>query len=151
MAKSLFVAVLVLCSVVLTSCEPVKILDCGSKMSTLEEVDVVPCPNQPCELKKGTTPTVEVRFKPKENITKAVTLIYGIIGGTLIPFPPPESDACKDQEFKCPMMAEQEYKFKSSLPVKQEYPAIELIVQWEMTDQGNNKVYCWQLPVKIVN
>lgn len=44
-------------------------------MSTLEEVDVVPCPNQPCELKKGTTPTVEVRFKPSKDWMNAPLMV----------------------------------------------------------------------------
>lgn len=35
MAKSLFVAGLVLCSVVLTSCEPVKFTDCGGFLELL--------------------------------------------------------------------------------------------------------------------
>lgn len=34
----------------------------GSKESKLEEVDITPCPTQPCLLKKGTNVTIEVKF-----------------------------------------------------------------------------------------
>ena len=40
-------------------------------MSTLKEVDITPCPQaaekKPCELKKGTEETIEVKFTPSKN------------------------------------------------------------------------------------
>ena len=30
-------------------------------------MDVIPCPSQPCDLKKGTSTTVEVRFIPSKD------------------------------------------------------------------------------------
>ena len=39
----------------------------GSAMSTLGEVQITPCPQQPCVLKKGSEGTVEVTFTPSTN------------------------------------------------------------------------------------
>lgn len=100
----------------------------GSVKSKPEEVDVIPCPSRPCELKKGTSVTVEVRFIPNENVTKATTLIYGKIGDVLVPFPAAEPDACKNSGITCPMIAGKEYKFKATLAVKEEYPAVQLYI-----------------------
>ena len=40
-------------------------------MSTLKEVDITPCPQaaekKPCELKRGTEETIEVKFTPSKN------------------------------------------------------------------------------------
>jgi len=151
MAKHLVLAVLALCGFSVTSCEPVKYKDCGSAMSKLEEVDITPCPLHPCQLKRGTEETVEVTFIPKENVTKATTVVFGGIEGKFLPFPPDEPNACKDQGITCPMVAGKEYKFKTALPVKSYYPKIELVVKWEMTDQNSNMVYCWMVPVVIVD
>ena len=63
-----------------------------------------------------------------ENITKATTLIYGIIGETPVPFPPREPDACKNSGITCPMIAGKEYKFKATLAVKEIYPAVQLYI-----------------------
>ena len=40
-------------------------------MSTLKEVDITPCPQatekKPCQLKRGTEETIEVKFTPSKN------------------------------------------------------------------------------------
>ena len=39
----------------------------GSAKCKVEEVDVIPCPKEPCELKRGNSYTVEVRFIPSKD------------------------------------------------------------------------------------
>ncbi|KAM7427941.1 Phosphatidylglycerol/phosphatidylinositol transfer protein [Porites harrisoni] len=150
MAKLGVVAVFSLCSIVLASCEPVKFKDCGSKESKLEEVDITPCPAQPCQMKRGTNATVEVKFIPNKIISKAKTVVYGIIGGREIPFPGVREDACQDQGLTCPLKPGTENTFKTVLPVKPFYPKIIVDVKWELQDQDTNMVYCFELPVQIV-
>ena len=41
----------------------------GSKESKVEEVDITPCPVQPCQLKRGTNVTAEVKFITSSKLT----------------------------------------------------------------------------------
>ncbi|CAH3041163.1 unnamed protein product [Porites evermanni] len=104
------------------------LLDCDgpcSKESKVEEVDITPCPAQPCQLKRGTNVTAEVKFiTSTETISKATTVIYGIIGGVKIPFAGVSKDACQDQGLTCPLKPETENTFKTALPVKPLYPPV---------------------------
>lgn len=48
-------------------------------MSTLKEVDITPCPQaaekKPCQLKRGTEETIEVKFTPSKNCLLFFSLI----------------------------------------------------------------------------
>ena len=59
-----------------------------------------------------------------ETISKATTVIYGIIGGVKIPFAGVSKDACQDQGLTCPVKPETENTFKTALPVKPLYPPV---------------------------
>lgn len=49
-------------------------------MSTLKEVDITPCPQaaekKPCELKRGTEETIEVKFTPSKNCLLFFSLFF---------------------------------------------------------------------------
>lgn len=117
----------------------------------MEEIDISPCTEEPCVLHKGTNATVQVKFKTKAGITKATSVVHGIIEKVPVPFPVPIPDACEDQGLLCPLAANQEYTFHTTLSIKPLYPSIELIVKWELQDDGREDVdvFCWELPLRI--
>ena len=39
----------------------------GAAMATLQGVQITPCPEHPCVLKKGSEETIEVTFTPSKN------------------------------------------------------------------------------------
>ncbi|KAK3580382.1 hypothetical protein CHS0354_001500, partial [Potamilus streckersoni] len=47
----------------LCAADPIKFKDCGST-GTLDDVDISPCPIQPCSFKHGENATVKIVFKP---------------------------------------------------------------------------------------
>ncbi|RMX52019.1 hypothetical protein pdam_00003767 [Pocillopora damicornis] len=157
MEKAAIVSVLALCVIGFGSGFHVSYDDCGGAdaLSKLVFVDVDPCINQPdpCSLKKGTEETIQVQFVPKVNITSAKTVVHGKIPYVPMPapFPVDEPDACKGQGLDCPLLAGKTYTFKTQLPIKSMYPAIQVVVKWELHDQDDKVVYCWQIPARIVN
>ena len=60
----------------------------------------------------------------EETISKATTVIYGIIGGVKFPFAGVSKDACQDQGLTCPLKPGTENTFKTVLPVKPLYPTV---------------------------
>ncbi|KAJ7365560.1 Phosphatidylglycerol/phosphatidylinositol transfer protein [Desmophyllum pertusum] len=153
MTKSLILSSFVLCFLALASSTHVDFEDCGKgkATSTIAFVDITPCDKQPCTLKRGTEETMEVQFTPHKAITAAKTIVHGKLPylPVQLPFPVDNPDACKDQGIECPMAAGKTYTFKTVLPIKSMYPTTPVIVTWEMKDQDNNLVYCWQIAAQI--
>uniref|UniRef100_A0A8C4N697 NPC intracellular cholesterol transporter 2 n=1 Tax=Eptatretus burgeri TaxID=7764 RepID=A0A8C4N697_EPTBU len=117
------VAAIVAASWTVTTCEPVRYLDCGSKVGKVHEVRVDSCPKSPCILKKGKNYTITVTFTSEVNSTKCEAKVYGVVDHIPLPFPIPITDGCKSG-INCPIKAGQTYSYVSTLPVKRSYPDV---------------------------
>ncbi|XP_037594509.1 NPC intracellular cholesterol transporter 2 [Cebus imitator] len=104
--------------------EPVQFKDCGSVDGVIKEVNVSPCPTQPCQLSKGQSYSVNVTFTSS-------------------------ADGCKSG-INCPIQKDKTYSYLNKLPVKSEYPSIKLVVEWQLQDDRNQSLFCWEIPVQIV-
>ncbi|KAM9146934.1 NPC intracellular cholesterol transporter 2 [Pangshura tecta] len=130
--------------------EPLKFVDCGSKDGSIIEVNVSPCPTQPCQLQKGTSYSVNVTFSSKIDSQGSKAKVFGEILHVDVPFPIPEPDGCKSG-IQCPIERGHSYSYLNKLPVKSEYPSIKLIVQWELVDDQGQMLFCWKIPVQIIS
>ncbi|XP_066129687.1 NPC intracellular cholesterol transporter 2 [Saccopteryx bilineata] len=130
--------------------EPVHFKDCGSGVGVIKEVNVIPCPVQPCHLQKGQSYTVNVTFTSYTQSQGSKAVVHGIVMGAAVPFPIPEPDGCKSG-VSCPIEENKTYNYVTKLPVKSEYPPIKLVVQWELRDDKNQSLFCWEIPVQLEN
>ncbi|KAI2654595.1 epididymal secretory E1 precursor [Labeo rohita] len=133
-----------------TNAEQVKFVDCGSVQGKVIEVDIVPCPQQPCPLHKGQSYTVNVTFTSNVASQTSTALVHGVVAGVPVPFPIPQPDGCKSG-IQCPIEQQKTYSYVNQLPVKNEYPAIKLVVEWELRDDSSKDLFCIKFPVQIVN
>ncbi|XP_029901119.1 NPC intracellular cholesterol transporter 2 [Myripristis murdjan] len=136
--------------VALACAEPVKYVDCGSSVGKVSMVDIKPCPRQPCQLQKGQSYSVNVTFSSDVVSQTSKAVVHGVIAGVPIPFPIPIEDGCKSG-IKCPIQKQQSYNYVNALPVKSEYPAIRLVVEWELRDDTSKDLFCIKFPVQIVS
>ncbi|NXS53220.1 NPC2 protein, partial [Brachypteracias leptosomus] len=130
--------------------EPLRFVDCGSKDGSIQEVNVSPCPTQPCLLHKGTSYSINVTFASKIESQGSKARVYGEMLHVDIPFPIPEPDGCKSG-IQCPIQKGHSYSYLNKLPVKSEYPSIKLIVKWELVDDQDQMLFCWKIPVEITS
>lgn len=128
--------------------EPVHFEDCGSEVGVIKELNVIPCPVQPCRLQKGQSYSVNVTFTSTTQSHTSVAVVHGIVLGVPVPFPIPESDGCKSG-ISCPIQKDKTYSYMNKLPVKNEYPSIKLVVKWELQDDNGHRLFCWEIPVQI--
>ncbi|XP_027027936.1 NPC intracellular cholesterol transporter 2 [Tachysurus fulvidraco] len=133
-----------------SSAEPVKFVDCGSSVGKVIEVDIIPCPSQPCQLHKGQSYGVNVTFVSEVDSQTSKAVVHGMIAGVPVPFPIPNDDGCKSG-IQCPLQKQKTYSYLTQLPVKSEYPCIRLVVKWELKDDSNKDLFCILFPVQIVN
>uniref|UniRef100_A0A2K5ENW1 NPC intracellular cholesterol transporter 2 n=1 Tax=Aotus nancymaae TaxID=37293 RepID=A0A2K5ENW1_AOTNA len=129
--------------------EPMQFKDCGSVDGVIKEVNVSPCPTQPCQLSKGQSYSVNVTFTSNTQSKSSKAVVHGILMGVPVPFPIPESDGCKSG-VNCPIQKDKTYSYLNKLPVKSEYPSIKLVVEWQLQDDANRSLFCWEIPVQIV-
>ncbi|KAK1793602.1 hypothetical protein P4O66_011976 [Electrophorus voltai] len=145
----------VVCAVLLplfafTYAEQVKFVDCGSVAGTVVQVEISPCPNQPCQLHKGESYSVNVTFNSGVVSQTSKAVVYGWLVGVKVPFPIPIDDGCKCG-IQCPIQQQKRYSYINQLPVKTEYPSIKLVVQWELREDSEKDLFCIKFPVQIVS
>nr|Q28895.1 RecName: Full=NPC intracellular cholesterol transporter 2; AltName: Full=Epididymal secretory protein E1; Short=cE1; AltName: Full=Niemann Pick type C2 protein homolog; Flags: Precursor [Canis lupus familiaris]AAB34263.1 CE1 [Canis lupus familiaris] len=122
--------------------------DCGSAVGVIKELNVNPCPAQPCKLHKGQSYSVNVTFTSNIPSQSSKAVVHGIVLGVAVPFPIPEADGCKSG-INCPIQKDKTYSYLNKLPVKNEYPSIKLVVQWMLLGDNNQHLFCWEIPVQI--
>lgn len=133
-----------------TNAEQVKFVDCGSVAGKVSGVDIQPCPSQPCQLHKGQSYAVNITFTSSVASQTSKAVVHGVLAGIPVPFPIPQSDGCKSG-IQCPIQPQKTYSYVNQLPVKTEYPAIKLVVEWELIDDSSKDLFCIKFPVQIVN
>ncbi|XP_053191377.1 NPC intracellular cholesterol transporter 2-like [Scomber japonicus] len=138
------------CLMGFTCADPVKYVDCGSISGKVAMVDISPCSSQPCQLHKGESYGVNVTFSSAVDSQTSKATVHGVIAGVPVPYPIPNDDGCKSG-IQCPIKKQPNYHYVNSLPVKSEYPAIKLVVKWELKDDNANDLFCIKFPVQIVN
>ncbi|XP_052009259.1 NPC intracellular cholesterol transporter 2 [Xyrauchen texanus] len=144
------ICVILLSFLAYTNAEPVRFLDCGSEDGKVFEVDILPCSKQPCQLHKGQSYTVNVTFSSDVISQTSKAVVHGVLAGLPVPFPIPVEDGCKCG-ILCPIQPQQMYSYVNQLPVKSEYPAIKLVVEWELKDDSSKDLFCIKFPVQIVS
>lgn len=65
-----------------------------------------------------------------------------------MPFPLQNPDACQSG-VQCPLTEGSSYEYQASLPILKAYPAIKVIVKWQLKDENNGDVVCVKIPARI--
>ncbi|CAK8692114.1 unnamed protein product [Clavelina lepadiformis] len=132
-------------------CE-ITVKDCGSKVGKINKVNVSNCAKSPCNLQQGKKYTVNVTFTINEASDKAFAKVYGIVDSVAVPFPLNQPNACIASGLKCPLKMGNTYTYTSTLSVLKEYPAIKVVVQWELFDakENGNMIFCFETPIQVV-
>ncbi|XP_028250837.1 NPC intracellular cholesterol transporter 2-like [Parambassis ranga] len=141
--------VVLLCLMGFTCAELVKFIDCGSTSGKVATVDINPCASQPCQLHRGDSYSVNVTFNSGVESQTSTAVVHGIVAGVPIPFAIPIVDGCKSG-IQCPIQKQQTCHYQTALPVKAEYPAIKVVVEWELRDDNKQDLFCIKFPVQIV-
>ncbi|KAL3873555.1 hypothetical protein ACJMK2_036654 [Sinanodonta woodiana] len=128
--------------------DPIKFKDCGST-ATVDDVDISPCPTQPCCFKHGDNATVKIAFTSASTAKTMKAEVFGIVAGVPIPFPLPNPDGCKESGIVCPIQSGSTQTYQSTLSVLPQYPDIRLIVKWDLRDELNNLIFCIEFPLEI--
>nr|ADX33319.1 ecdysteroid-regulated protein [Penaeus vannamei] len=125
--------------------------DCGSK-ATVNGVKVSGCELPPCLLKRGEDIVVEIDFENLQETTESLTAkVHGNIGGVDIPWFGVDENACNDLTVgDCPVEGNEKIYYSAHVPILSSYPAVAVIVKWQLLTQNNEDAACFLVPAQIV-
>lgn len=143
-------AVCVAVCVLVAVASATKFNDCGSSTGQVSSVEVSGCPDgqDECTLKRGSQPTIEIKFSAKGETKSLKAVVHGVIGGVPIPFPVPQSDACKSG-VTCPVQSGENYTYNNKFNVRNSYPPVAVTVKYELKDDNQSDMACVEIPCKI--
>ncbi|CAH0726770.1 unnamed protein product, partial [Brenthis ino] len=143
--------VYVVFAVCLASAQAKFYTDCGSKLATVQSVDVSGCSQdaKECVLRRNTNATISVEFTPSVNVKALETVVHGVIMNLPVPFPLPQPDACKDSGLVCPLKAGDKQSYKTTMPILKSYPKVRVDVKWELQNEDGEDLACILIPARI--
>ncbi|KAL4238709.1 Phosphatidylglycerol/phosphatidylinositol transfer protein [Mactra antiquata] len=128
-------------------------LTCGGR----SEVSSIQCNGKEmtkgglCELKRGQNASLVLAFVPGMSSKNVTAVCHGVIGGIPIPFNSINHQGCEGLTPSCPLVPKRPETFKTTIPVKQEYPKLKLIIKWELQDiASGDDVVCIVIPAQLV-
>ncbi|CAG5134817.1 unnamed protein product [Candidula unifasciata] len=101
-------------------------------------------------LKKGTVVEIDFQFQSYNPQATLKSVVHGQISGSpWLPFPLGNPDACKDSGLTCPIPANTTLNYKPNLKVLSSYPALKVLVKWQLQDARKADIFCVVLPAEI--
>lgn len=121
----------------------------SSSLVDIRYMDLTPCDEEPCVLRRGSKETVKIGFIPHEVITEARIYAYGIFRGMRIPLPLQDRDVCQGYGLTCPLKSGVPAELVYNLEVKRMFPSGNYKLEALIKDQNNNLVICGIVDLKL--
>lgn len=112
------------------------------ELGEITSIDVTPCDQEPCVLKRGGNETVTINFTPQEVVTAAKIYAYAIFGLVPLPLPLPDPDACEGHGLTCPLKSGVQVEFVYTVFISPDFPAGKLKLKADIKDQNSNSIIC---------
>ncbi|XP_050344377.1 ecdysteroid-regulated 16 kDa protein-like [Nymphalis io] len=142
---------LITVAVILASAQAKFYTDCGSKLATIQKVEISGCAEdaKECTLRRNTNVSISIDFTPSVDAKALETVVHGIIMNLPVPFPLPQPDACKDSGLVCPIKSGEKVSYRSTMPILKSYPKVKVGVKWEMQNDEEEDLICILIGAKI--
>ena len=149
MKASVFLVVLML-TFAAVFCKKINYSNCSEAVhGQIASIDVTPCDQEPCVLKRGGNETVTINFIPSEAVTDAKIYAYAIFGLVPVPLPLPNPDACEGHGLTCPLKSGVQVEFVYTEYIDESFPAGKLKLKADIKDQDSNSIICGIVDLEI--
>lgn len=118
----------------------IKFTECSGVTGVVQQVDVEPCDNEPCQFKKGQTVTMKATVKAKERVEAATLSVTIAMEGIEVDYPDIEPDVCK--KVTCPVEAGQTVTAEYQITAQDFFPDMDVDMKWEAKDNNGKVVFC---------
>lgn len=143
-----FIAVLLTFTTVLS--KQISYNNCtGQELGEILSIDITPCDEEPCVLKRGGNETVTINFIPQEAVSTAKIYAYAIFGLIPVPLPLPDPDACQGHGLTCPLKSGEAVEFVYTEYISEDFPVGGLKLKAGIKDQNDNSIICGIVNLQI--
>lgn len=115
----------------------------------ISNIDVTPCDEDPCVLKKGGNTTVTINFIPHEVVTAAKIYAWAFIGFLPAPVPIPKPDACTGYGLTCPLKSGAQVELVYTMFISDDLPSGSLKLDAGLKDQDDKSIICGKVSLTI--
>lgn len=115
----------------------------------ISSIDVTPCDEDPCVLKKGGNTTVTINFIPHEVVTAAKIYAWAFIGFLPAPVPVPNPDACTGHGLTCPLKSGAQVELVYTMFISDDLPSGSLKLDVGLKDQDDKSIICGKVSLTI--
>ena len=113
-------------------------------------IDVSPCDEDPCVLKRGGNATVNINFTPHEDVTTSKIYAWVFFGIVPVAVPVPNSDACQGHGLTCPLKSGVQVELAYSMFISEDFPSGSLKLDAGLSDQNGKSIICGKVTLKLV-
>ena len=115
----------------------------------ISKIDVSPCDEEPCVLKKGGNVTVTINFIPHEVVSAAKVYAWAFFGFGPVSLPVPSPDACTGHGLTCPLKSGVAVEFVYNWFVTEDLPSGSLKLDAGLKDQDDKSIICGKVSLEI--
>lgn len=154
MRAALFL-VAILLAVATVSSKSISYGNCTAPGTTPENgeisaIDVIPCDEDPCVLKRGGNTTVTINFIPHEAVTASKVYAWVFLGFEPFALPVPSSDACQGHGLTCPLKSGSQVEFVYAMFISEDFPTGSLKLDAGLNDQNGKSIICGKVALELV-
>lgn len=140
MKTFIFLAILI----VAASTKKISFQNCASEkgLAEISFVDVTPCYEDPCVIKRGSNETVTIKFVPHEVVTRAKIEAYVSFWMGRFRLPLPNPNLCEGYGLVCPLKKGVPVELAFTEEVSENYPSGNYKLEADLKDQNGDKFIC---------
>lgn len=116
----------------------------------ISTIDVSPCDEDPCVLKRGGNTTVTINFIPHEAVTAAKIYAWAFLGLVPVSLPVPSSDACQGHGLTCPLKSGIQVELVYAMFISEDVPSGSFKLDAGLKDQNDKSIICGKVSLKLV-
>lgn len=116
----------------------------------INAIDVSPCDEDPCVLKRGGNTTVTINFTPHEAVTASKIFAWAFFGLLPVALPVPSSDACQGHGLTCPLKSEVQVELVYAMFISEDLPSGSLKLDAGLKDQNDKSIICGKVALELV-
>lgn len=116
----------------------------------ISTIDVSPCDEDPCVLKRGGNTTVTINFIPHEAVTAAKIYAWAFLGLVPVSLPIPSSDACQGHGLTCPLKSGIQVELVYAMFISEDVPSGSFKLDAGLKDQNDKSIICGKVSLKLI-
>ena len=116
----------------------------------ISSIDVSPCDEDPCVLKRGGNTTVTINFSPDEAVTTSKIYAWVFFGLVPVALPVPSSDACQGHGLTCPLKSGVQVELVYAMFISEDIPSGSVKLDAGLKDQNDKSIICGKVALELV-